>query len=100
MVPDAPVSKFELTMQGGNKGLLVNNTELCKAKPVANVAFDGTTARSVMPTRWSRSTAGRRARAPRRSSATGSAEAEPSQLSRVQSRRRETAALLALGCEE
>jgi len=41
MVPDAPVSKFELTMQGGNKGLLVNNTELCKAKPVANVAFDG-----------------------------------------------------------
>jgi hypothetical protein len=40
MVPDAPVSKFELTMQGGNKGLLVNNTELCKAKPVASVAFD------------------------------------------------------------
>jgi hypothetical protein len=41
MVPDAPVSKFELTMQGGKKGLLVNNTNLCKAKPRADVKFDG-----------------------------------------------------------
>jgi hypothetical protein len=40
-VPDAPVSKFMLTMQGGKKGLLVNNTELCKAKPRASVLFDG-----------------------------------------------------------
>jgi hypothetical protein len=40
-VPDAPVSKFVLTMQGGGKGLLVNNTQLCKAKPKANVVFDG-----------------------------------------------------------
>ncbi len=40
-VPDAPVSKFVLTMQGGKKGLLVNNTELCKAKPRADVKFDG-----------------------------------------------------------
>jgi hypothetical protein len=40
-VPDAPVSKFVLTMQGGKKGLLVNNTELCKAVPRAEVAFDG-----------------------------------------------------------
>jgi hypothetical protein len=40
-VPDAPVSKFVLTMQGGGKGLLVNNTNLCKAKPTANVKFDG-----------------------------------------------------------
>jgi hypothetical protein len=38
-VPDAPVSKFVLTMQGGKKGLLVNNTELCKAKPRASAAF-------------------------------------------------------------
>ena len=28
-------------MQGGGKGLLVNNTNLCKAKPKANVEFDG-----------------------------------------------------------
>lgn len=40
-VPDAPVSKFVLTMQGGGKGLLVNNTDLCKAKPRANVEFNG-----------------------------------------------------------
>ncbi len=40
-VPDAPVTKFVLTMQGGGKGLLVNNTNLCKAKPKANVKFSG-----------------------------------------------------------
>jgi hypothetical protein len=28
-------------MQGGKKGLLVNNTELCRAKPRAAVKFDG-----------------------------------------------------------
>jgi hypothetical protein len=31
-VPDAPVTKFTLTMQGGGKGLLVNSTNLC-ARP-------------------------------------------------------------------
>jgi hypothetical protein len=40
-VPDAPVSKFVLTMQGGDKGLLVNNEELCKAKPRARAEFTG-----------------------------------------------------------
>lgn len=40
-VPDAPVSKFVLTMQGGKKGLLVNNEELCKTKPRATALFDG-----------------------------------------------------------
>jgi hypothetical protein len=40
-VPDAPVSKFVLTMQGGTKGLLVNNTELCRAKPRASIEFTG-----------------------------------------------------------
>jgi hypothetical protein len=29
-VPDAPVSKFTLQMQGGKKGLLVNSTNLCR----------------------------------------------------------------------
>ena len=28
-------------MQGGKKGLLVNNTELCRTTPRAQVAFDG-----------------------------------------------------------
>lgn len=39
-VPDAPVSKFVLTMQGGDKGLLVNNTELCRTTPRADALFD------------------------------------------------------------
>lgn len=38
-VPDAPVSKFVLTMQGGRKGLLVNNTNLCRTKPRASASF-------------------------------------------------------------
>ena len=40
-VPDAPVSKFVLKMQGGEKGLLVNNTELCRAKPRARAELTG-----------------------------------------------------------
>jgi hypothetical protein len=40
-VPDAPVTKFVLTMQGGGKGLLVNNRNICKTKPVASVEFNG-----------------------------------------------------------
>jgi hypothetical protein len=40
LVPDAPVSKFVLSMQGGKKGLLVNNTELCKTKSRVSVKFD------------------------------------------------------------
>ena len=28
-IPDVPVSKFKLTMQGGKKGLLVNSRNLC-----------------------------------------------------------------------
>jgi len=30
LVPDAPVSRFELTMQGGKKGLLEHSTNVCK----------------------------------------------------------------------
>ena len=40
LVPDAPVSKFVLEMQGAKKGLLVNNTNLCKATNRATVQFD------------------------------------------------------------
>jgi hypothetical protein len=45
-VPDAPVSKFVLTMQGGDKGLLVNNTELCRANPHAKAEFTGQNGKS------------------------------------------------------
>jgi hypothetical protein len=40
-VPDAPVTKFTLEMQGGKKGLLVNSTNLCKRKHRAIAAFTG-----------------------------------------------------------
>jgi hypothetical protein len=38
-VPDAPVSKFVLTMQGGKKGLLENSRNLCASTNKADVAF-------------------------------------------------------------
>jgi hypothetical protein len=40
-VPDAPVSKFILAMQGGKKSLLVNSTDLCLAPHRARVLIDG-----------------------------------------------------------
>jgi hypothetical protein len=39
--PDAPVSKFVLEMQGGNKGLIVNSTNICRGKPRAIANFKG-----------------------------------------------------------
>jgi hypothetical protein len=40
-VPDAPVSKFVLEMQGGKKGLLVNSTNLCRGTNKAISEFTG-----------------------------------------------------------
>ncbi len=40
-VPDAPVTKFVLEMQGGSKGLIVNSTNICKGQPRAIAAFKG-----------------------------------------------------------
>jgi hypothetical protein len=40
-VPDAPVTKFVLEMQGGKKGLLVNSTNLCGATHRAEANFSG-----------------------------------------------------------
>ncbi|HTF07473.1 MAG TPA: hypothetical protein VK659_04790, partial [Asanoa sp.] len=39
-VPDAPVSKFQLTMQGGKKGLLENSTDVCSGKHTSVAQFD------------------------------------------------------------
>lgn len=39
VVPDAPVTKFVLEMDGGKKGLLVNSTNLCKGTHKAEVNF-------------------------------------------------------------
>jgi len=41
VVPDAPVSKFVLEMQGGKRGLLVNSTNICKGKHRAVADFTG-----------------------------------------------------------
>jgi uncharacterized repeat protein (TIGR01451 family) len=38
-VPDAPVSKFTLSLPAGKKGLLENSTDICKGKHKANAAF-------------------------------------------------------------
>jgi hypothetical protein len=40
-VPDAPVTKFTLEMQGGKKGLLVNSTDLCAGTHRAISDFTG-----------------------------------------------------------
>lgn len=40
-VPDAPVTKFVLEMQGGKKGLLVNSTDICARKHRALSHFVG-----------------------------------------------------------
>ena len=40
-VPDQPVSKFVLSMQGGKKGLLQNSTDICKGKHIAKVHMVG-----------------------------------------------------------
>lgn len=39
VVPDAPVSRFVLTMRGGRKGLLQNSANVCRGKHRARVRF-------------------------------------------------------------
>jgi hypothetical protein len=40
-IPDAPVSRFDLTIDGGSKGILVVNGKACKRSRAADVAYDG-----------------------------------------------------------
>lgn len=40
-VPDAPVSKFVLTMRGGKRGLLVNSRDICDGPSRSAVRFEG-----------------------------------------------------------
>lgn len=46
-IPDAPVSRFVLEMQGGNKGLIVNSRDLCRAGSRAEVKFGGQNGKSL-----------------------------------------------------
>lgn len=39
--PDVPITKVVVTMQGGEKGLIVNSTDLCAQKRRANLRLDG-----------------------------------------------------------
>jgi hypothetical protein len=45
--PDAAVTKFVLTMQGGAKGLLVNSRNLCQAQSRSTVLLDGQNGKSI-----------------------------------------------------
>lgn len=46
-IPDAPVSKFVMTLRGGKRGLLVNAANLCKAVKPATARFVGHANRGV-----------------------------------------------------
>jgi hypothetical protein len=46
-VPDVPVKKFILNMQGGKKSLLVNSTNLCKSKQKAVLNIKGQNGKKV-----------------------------------------------------
>ena len=41
-IPDAPVTRFDLTIKGGRNGILaVSNADICKRKQVARTEIDG-----------------------------------------------------------
>jgi hypothetical protein len=45
-VPDAPVSKFVLSLKGGKRSLIQNSANLCKARPKAEVKMTGQNGRT------------------------------------------------------
>jgi hypothetical protein len=46
-VPDAPVTKFVLRMDGGKKGLIINSKDLCKTKRLSKLVIRGQNAKKV-----------------------------------------------------
>jgi hypothetical protein len=40
-VPDAPISRFDLQINGGRHGILVLNTDICRQRRVTQATFDG-----------------------------------------------------------
>jgi hypothetical protein len=46
-VPDAPIAKVVVEMQGQKKGLIVNSTDLCEARHRANAQFEGHNGKSA-----------------------------------------------------
>ncbi len=61
-VPDVPIAKVVVDMQGGAKGLIVNSTNLCAAKHHANVQLDAHNGKqlTIAPLLAAKCTAGRR----------------------------------------
>jgi hypothetical protein len=50
-IPDVPVSKFTLTMEGGKKGLLVNSKDVCAKRYFSRVEFDAQNGKSSLTKR-------------------------------------------------
>ncbi len=50
-IPDVPLTRFVLSMDGGKKGLLVNSTDLCASRHRIRCGCGGRTARFMRPTR-------------------------------------------------
>jgi hypothetical protein len=64
-VPDAPVTRFVLEMQGGKKGLLVNSRNLCSGDNRAKALVDGQNGKSADQSPVVGNSCGGRAKAPR-----------------------------------
>lgn len=47
-IPDVPVSKFTLTMEGGKKGLLVNSKDVCTKRYFSRVEFNAQNGKSSL----------------------------------------------------
>jgi hypothetical protein len=62
LVPDAPVTEFTLTMQGGKKGLLINSTDLCERAHRATALFRAQNGKSVTLRPALKSACGKKAR--------------------------------------
>jgi hypothetical protein len=65
-VPDAPVSKVVVTMQGGEKGLFVNSTALCRARQHAQARLRGQNAKRRNFNPVARNSCGRKTKAQKR----------------------------------
>ena len=64
-VPDAPVTKFVLNMQGGKKGLLINSTNLCGEPRRPRSQMDGQNGRASNTKKKLQTACGERLKAPK-----------------------------------
>jgi hypothetical protein len=62
-IPDAPVSRFELTLRGGRRGILIVNGNPCQRNRTANVKMDGQNGKRFDPEIKIRMPCGKRKRA-------------------------------------